>query len=450
MIPISARAAALAAAVSMGGMACSSDPPVAQAPNSRTIALVGANVIDGTGRPPIEQATLVITDGRVQAVGAASAVEVPAGATRVDVSGKTIVPGLINAHGHLNDGDDALPEREQILQQLRQYAQYGVTTVYALGGGDPEAIRVRDEQERGALDRARLYVASQSIRGAITADEARERVSRAADMGVDAIKIHMVGGLITTADGGQTRNEEDMTPEVYGALIDQAHQRGLRVAAHLYSTDDAWGLLKAGVDVFAHSVRDRDVDAAMIAEIKRRNVGYIPTLTRDLSVFEYEEVPAYLSDPFFLRGLPLYSKDVEQIKNPAVRDKIRKSGLAATIKEALVQANRNVKLLADAGVAIAMGTDSGTSLGRWQGYYEHTEMDMLVDAGLTPMQALVAATGGAARVMELDDRLGTLEPGKWADLIVLNADPLADIRHLRQIDSVWIGGNRLPNVRGTS
>lgn len=439
----------LAAALWLLLVPLSLEPSLAQAPAGSMLALTGARVIDGTGRAAMERATMVVNNGRVQAVGPSASVQIPAGATRVDVTGKTIVPGLINAHGHLNDGDETLPPRDRLIQQLRLYAQYGITTVYALGGGDADSIKVRDEQERGPLDRARLYVASPSTRGMITADEARRRVDRFADMKVDMIKIHITGGLQTTS-GQQNPETADMTPDVYGALIDHAHTRGLRVAAHLFYTDDAWGLLKAGVDIFAHSVRDKDVDAAMIAELKRRNVGYMPTLVRDLSVFEYETLPAYFTDPFFLRGIALYRPDVEEIRKPEVRAKIAKSKLTAEIKQALVQANRNLKLLSDAGVMIAMGTDSGTSLGRWQGFYEHVEMDMMAKAGLTPMQALVAATGGAARVMKLEQHLGTLQPGKWADFVVLNANPATDIRNLRQINSVWIAGRRLTDVPATN
>jgi len=104
-----------------------------------------------------------------------------------------------------------------------------------------------------------------------------------------------------------------------------------------------------------------------------------------------------------------------------------------------------LKILADAGIPIAMGTDTGSANdpGRWQGYFEHVEMEMMVEAGLTPMQVIVASTGGAARVLKLDRELGTLEPGKWADLLVLNANPLTSMRNTRQIESVWIAGRKL-------
>ena len=427
-----AHASIRLAAVSLGGLlvlaACAPPPSPAQAPTT-TVALTGARVIDGAGGVPLEQATLLISDGRIQAVGALDAVQIPDGAERIDLAGKTIMPGLINAHAHLNDGDATLPLYDQLLAQLRLYAEYGVTTIHTLGDDGLESVRVRDEQERGTLNRARLYVSGPNVVGE-SVEDARQDIDRVADMRVDIIKTRLNG------------DPNDMPPAVYQALIDQAHQRGLRVAAHLYYLDDAKGLLDAGVDVVAHSVRDQDVDAELISELNRRNVGYIPTLTRDLSVFAYETTPEFFSDEFFLLGADAYRADMEEIRDPALQERVRNSEEAQTIKTALEQAQRNLKLLSDGGVTIAMGTDSGTQLGRWQGYFEHVELELMVEGGLTPMQALVAATGDGARVMELDE-LGTLEPGKWADFVVLNANPLVDIKNTRQIDSVWVGGHQL-------
>jgi imidazolonepropionase-like amidohydrolase len=212
----------------------------------------------------------------------------------------------------------------------------------------------------------------------------------------------------------------------------------------MFFLKDARSLVDAGVDILAHSVRDQDIDAALINEMKRRNVGYIPTLTRELSVFVYESTPAFFSDPFFTRQA-YYRALVPRLTDPAAQARVRNSPNAQAIKKALVQANRNLKMLQDAGVTIAMGTDSGAGLGRWQGFFEHVELEMMVTAGLTPMQVLVAATGNAAKVTKLDADLGTLQPGKRADFIVLNANPLTDIRNTRQMDSVWIGGRRLGN-----
>jgi imidazolonepropionase-like amidohydrolase len=441
MVRVTTRAAGIligALAVLAGS---SHDSSLAQGPAGGTLALTGARVIDGTGRAPLEQATVLVTDGRIKEVGPAAAVKIPAGAVRVDVAGKTIVPGLINAHGHVDAArNSTVPVRDQLLEQLRMYAQYGVTTAFSLGSGptdDREGLKLRDEQEHGALDRARLYTAGLVIADK-TPEDARKSVDRNADLKVDLIKMRI---------DGEDSNPNKMKPEVYRAVIDQAHKRGLRAAVHMYYLKDAQGALEAGADILAHSVRDQDVTPAFIADLKRRNIGYIPTLTRDLSVFVYESTPSFFSEPYFLRGKALYGKQVAQLSDPAAQEKTRNSKEAQAIRQALQQANRNLKLLSDAGVAIAMGTDSGANLvGRWQGYFEHTEMEMMVKAGMTPMQTLVAATGGAARVMKLDERLGTLEPGKWADFLVLNGNPLTDIRNLRQIDVIWIAGRRLKNM----
>lgn len=399
-----------------------------QSPSS-TVILVGARLIDGTGAPPIVNAALVVTGGRVERVGPAAAVEIPSGAVRIDVAGRTIIPGLINAHGHLNHGDQSLPLSDQILQQLRLYPRFGVTSVCALGDDGMESVRVQRANVPGPLDRARLYAAGARV-GAETAEEARRIIAERQAQGVHFIKTGLNG------------NANDMTPDVYGALIDEAHRRKLGVAAHLLNLDDARALVTAGLDVIAHSIRDRDVDAALVAALTRRNVGYIPTLTRDLSVFQYTEAPDYLTDPFFLRGASLFAPQVERVTDPALHARTQVSPAARNARVALEQAMKNLKRLSDGGVAIAMGTDSGTGLGRWQGYFEHVEMELMVAAGMTPMQTLVAATGSAARVMRIDDELGSLQPGKRADFVVLTADPLVDIRNTRTIESVWIDGRR--------
>lgn len=402
------------------------------------VALVNARVIDGTGRPPLERATVLIGSGRIQAVGAPPEVGIPAGATSVDMSGKTIMPGLVNAHAHVNvDRGATLPVRDDLIRRLRTYAEYGVTAVVSLGSTETdeiEGLKLRDEQERAPLTRARLYTGGLNAVGA-TPDEARRSVNRLADLKVDIIKFHING------------NPNDMTPETWSAIIDESRKRRLRTAVHIFYVKDAQAAVDKGVDILAHSIRDRDVDPAFVAELARRDIGYIPTLTRDLSVFAYETTPAFFKDPFFLRGIPLYRAQVEQLSNPASQEKVRSDKQAQDIKPALRQASRNLKRLADGGVPIAMGTDSGAANnpGRWQGYFEHTELRMMVEAGLSPMQALVAATGGAARVMKLDSQLGTIERGKWADLLVLDANPLADIRNTERIHSVWIAGRRLTN-----
>jgi imidazolonepropionase-like amidohydrolase len=399
-----------------------------------TTALTGARLIDGSGRPAIEKATLVIGNGRVQQVGESASIRIPDGAMRIDLAGRTIIPGLINAHGHVAAVKDSpLALRDQLLTELQMYANYGVTTVYSLGDDGVETVRLRDEQMQGNLRRARIYPSGPNVT-AKTPEEGRQGVDQVVGMKVSIIKTRVDG-----PDNSPTR----MAPNVYGAIIDQAHKRGMRVAAHVYYAKDARGLLDAGADVLAHSIRDQDVDRAIVADMVKKNVGYIPTFTRDLSVYVYESTPTFFKDPFFLRGKSLYGQQMAQLSDPALQEKTRQSEDARTIKAAMVQGLKNLKVLSDAGVAIAMGTDTGANLmGRWQGYFEHVELELMVKAGLTPMQTLVAATGGAAKVMKLDE-LGTLERGKMADFVVLGANPLASISHTQKIESVWIGGQRV-------
>jgi len=409
----------------------------AQTSSGTATVLTGARLFDGTGNAPIEQSTLIIRNGRIETVGAVSDVTIPDDAIHIDLSGKTILPGLINAHGHLNEDRSERPIRTKLAEQLRLYADYGVTTVVVLGVFSDEelvvAASLNDEQEQIALDRARVYVAGDSLQNLATAEEARMRVNNYANAGANLVKIHITGG------------PNDMTPEVYGALIDQAHSRGLRVASHLYYLEDAHGLLDAGVDVIAHSVRDQAVDDSLIEKMLQQNVPYIPTLTRDLARFVYETRPAFLDDPFFLRRVSAYQGDIDLVTGDDYQATSRSPQRQAD-KGGLEQGSQNLKTVSDAGVVIAMGSDSGTNQGQWQGYFEHTELEMMVEAGMSTTQALVAATGGAARAMRLDQHLGVLQPGRWADLLILDANPIDDIRATRQIHSVWIAGNQLDNV----
>jgi imidazolonepropionase-like amidohydrolase len=408
-----------------------SEGSTAQAPQGAVAALTGVRIIDGTGRAPVEQGTILIANGRITAAGGSSSVQVPAGATRVDLAGKTVIPGMINAHAHVQNQTKSMPARDDLVRRLRMYANYGITTAVSLGQTTNEetveVLKLRDEQDRVGLDRARVYTSGPSIRGLKTVDEVRQTVDRYADQKVDRIKTHVT---------------PQMTPEQYAALIDEAHKRGLRANAHIFYLKEAEMVLERGVDVIAHSVRDVDVTPAFIAAMKKRNVGYIPTLTRDLSLIVYETTPAFFTDPFFLRGMSVFGEQVDLLSTPAYQQKMRENPQTKMIKQALAQGTRNLKLLSDAGVTIALGTDSGTDEGRWQGYFEQVELEMMAKAGMTPMQVIVAATGAAAQVSKLD-HVGTIAPGKAADLVVLDANPLQDILNTRKIHSVWIGGLRM-------
>ncbi len=402
--------------------------------DANVVAFVGARIIDGTGAEPMNDAVMIVRDGRIEAIGPDGSVDVPNNAERVDLAGRIVIPGLINAHGHVGDTrglETGHYSEENVLRQLALYARYGVTTVNSLGGDGPEGIRVRDAQNTPTLNRARLYAAGAVVTGD-TPDAARQMVEENAAMNVDFIKIRVDDNLGTASK---------MTPEIFSAVIEAAHDRGLRVASHLYYLEDAKALLRSGTDFVAHSVRDRDVDMELIELLTERDVCYSPTLTREISTFVYEDVPEFFEDPFFLKEAD--PADLEVLKQPERQQRVRESRSAQQYKRALEVALRNLKRLVDGGATIAFGTDTGPAA-RFQGYFEHLELALMADAGLSPMQILVSATGDAARCLGLDD-VGTLERGKWADFIVLTEDPLADILNSRSIESVWIAGNRVPD-----
>jgi len=217
-------------------------------------------------------------------------------------------------------------------------------------------------------------------------------------------------------------------------VIDQAHKKGLLVAVHLYYLEDAKSVLDAGADFIAHSVRDVAVDDAFAAMLKRRDVCYCPTLMREVSTYVYESTPAWFSDPLFLKHTD--AQTVETLKQPARQEQMRTSKSAQRYKAQLPVASGNLKKLSDAGVTIAMGTDTGPPA-RFQGYFELMELELMAKAGLTPQKVLASATRDAARCMKLDGEIGTLEANKWADFVVLDADPLflkhADAKTLEQL-----------------
>lgn len=398
---------------------------------AQTTAFTGARVIDGTDRASVDNATILVRDGRIVAVGAANGVTIPDGARRVPLAGKTVIPGLVNAHGHVGNTvgmEQGHYSAANVSRDLSTYAAYGVTTVFSLGDDQAAGIAARDAQRTPSLDRARLFVAGPVLAPKSPAD-AVKLVDEDAAMKVDIVKIRVDDNLGTTPK---------MAPEIYKAVIAEAHKKGLRVAVHLFYLQDAKAVLDAGADFIAHSVRDTMVDDEFVAMMKRRNVCYCPTLMREVSTFVYESTPSWFSDPLFVKHADMAA--VDALKQPARQQAMAASTAARRYKAGLEVANRNLKKLSDSGVPIAMGTDTGPPA-RFQGYFELMELEMMAKAGLTPRQVLASATRDAARCMKLDAELGTLEPNKWADFVVLDADPLADISNVRKISAVYVAGN---------
>src|SRR5262249_45528562 len=193
--------------------------------------------------------------------------------------------------------------------------------------------------------------------------------------------------------------------ELYRAIIDEAHKRGLRVRAHMFYLEDAKRLVAAGLDGLAHSVRDKEVDDELINLIKEKKTFAVATLVREESTFIYATPPAFLDDPFFNRWID--PEIIGQLKDPAYGARIQPDPDFSKFPGQLAMAKKTLKTLWDAGVHIAFGSDPGPPA-RFQGFFEHRELELMVEAGLTPAQALQTATSNAAAALRISDNFGAL------------------------------------------
>jgi imidazolonepropionase-like amidohydrolase len=406
-------------------------------------------LIDGTGRAPVANSGMIIDDGRIRWIGPAAQLKAPAKAEVIDLSGKFVMPGIINLHGHVGntiglEQNAKFFTRENIERNLRAYASYGVTTVLSLGTDQDLIFQIRREQRAARPSETRVFTAGEGFmlkggygglagvtKGVSSAAEVEPAIAALAAKHVDIVKIWLDDHL------GATKK---MPYDIAKEIIDQSHAHHLPVVAHIFYLEDAQKLVDFGINGLAHSVRDRPVDRALIESMKRHGTWQMAaTLTREASMFVYGDTPPFANDPFFTRSV---SADVlRTLKSPQYQQSIRSDPAYGRYGGFFETAKKNLKALADAGVKYGFGTDTGPP-GRFPGYFEQWEMELMVKAGLTPMQVITAATGNSAQFLGAKD-LGTLEPSKWADLLVLDGNPVADIRNTRKIAAVYIAGNRI-------
>ena len=394
--------------------------------SAQIIVLTRATVIDGTGAGPQKDVTIVMENGRIRDIGPSPKIPTPAGATVVDLTGKFIVPGIINAHGHV--GAKTEP-------QLRQYALYGVTTATSMQTDPDEVVQVREAQKRGELRGARVSTVKYRFAPdpeVVTPEQARAKVDQTVAAGADYIKVWVDGGFGTRAK---------LTPEFCAAVLEQARKHGKLTFGHAYELSDAKMLVERGLNVLGHNVRDREVDSDFIAMLKQRNVTLIPTLIRDEFLFAYGDAPAWIDDPFFQKFVPPERLAVLKTK---IRDEQAKHPQRALIKAGFEMNKINLKRLSDGGVRIAFGTDSGGAADRFfiQGYSEHREMELMVQSGMTPMQVIQSFSKNASDALGIDKEFGTLAKGKVADLLVLEKNPLDNITNMRSIQTIYLGGKK--------
>jgi len=406
-------------------------------------------LIDGSGRPPLAGAAMIIDAGRIVWVGPAAQLQAPSGAETVDLAGKYVMHGIINLHGHLGNTvgltqDARFFTRENVEKNLETYASYGVTAMLSMGTDQDLIFEIRDKQRAGRPSTTRVFTAGQGFifkggyggiagvnQGVSSVAEVAPAVAVQARKKVDIIKLWMDDEL---------GRFPKMPYPIAKAIIDGAHRHHLRVTAHIFYLQDAKQLADYGVDGLAHSVRDKPVGQALAESMKKHGTWQMAaTLSREASMFVYARPAPFLGDPFFTRGVS--PAVIETLGSPAYGESVSSGPHFKEYAAFLETAKRNLKTLADAGVKYGFGTDTGPP-GRFPGYFEHWEMELMVEAGLTPTEVLTAATRNAAEFLGAKD-LGTLERSKWADLIVLERNPLDDIRNTRTIDAVYIAGNRV-------
>jgi imidazolonepropionase-like amidohydrolase len=406
------------------------------------ILFEGARLISvDNDSPALEDSAFVVENNQFTAVGKKGQIQPPAGAAHVDLSGKTVMPALIDAHTHLGwtivkngrIGADTY-SKENLIDHLHRLAYYGVAATQSMGIDPGEAAY--QVQAEPVPDAALFFTAGRGMGrpkagpgreywqpiayGIDTEEDGRKAVQELAAKKITWVKI-----WVDDRNGAVPK----LTPPLYRAIIDEAHKHGLRVVAHIYYLDDAKELLRSGIDGFAHLVRDKDVDDEFVRLMKEHpNVFVLPNLP---------DIGTAMRDPEWVKFV---GETVPAGEIKKMQDALDKRS-PADVKKAddffALQA-RNLKKLYDAGVKIGFGTDSSTTVG-WN---DHEELTDMVAAGLTPAQVLVAATKTSAEILKLEG-MGAFAVGKSADFVILDANPLENIGNTRRISKVYLRGKEM-------
>ncbi len=418
--------------------------------SNETLLLENVRLIDGNGRNPIENTKVLIKDGKIVQIGNNISDKEAKG---IDLKGKTIIPALISAHSHVGTlkGTTTKPENyteENILSQLKKYQDYGVLNVMSMGTDRPFLFEsgLRDRSAKGEIDGARIHSAGYGFgapNGAPPLDFAMDKVYRPTSVKeipaeLDSLKKINAELVKIWVDDFNGKFKAKVSPEIYKAIISEAHKRNMRVAAHVYYLSDLKKLLAGGIDVIGHSIRNEVIDDSTLAQMKAKGVVYIPTLSLDEYAFVYAKKPEWINDEFFKKSLEpgVY----EMITSEKYQNDLKNAPNFKLNMKAFEVAKQNLKKVYDKGILVAMGTDSGAMPLRAQGFSEHLELQLMAEAGLTPLQALTVATKNSAKTLKIDQDFGTIEAGKTADFIIVDGNPAKNIQDTRKIVSVYKAG----------
>jgi len=409
------------------------------------VVFEGARLITGDGSALIEDAAFIVENSRITAVGRRGEMTAPAGAAHVDLSGKTVMPAIVDAHGHPGFLDAVTGElskanftRENYIDHLERYAYHGIAATISTGTDMGElAYQLRAEVIPNAalirtVGRGLAYPGSgptdpsrNDVPYVVTSvAQARKAVQDLAPHKPDFVKI-----WVDSRNGRQQK----LTPEMFTAAADEAHKQGLPAIAHVFDLADAKLLVLAGVEGFLHSTRDQEVDEEFIRLAKEHEIWITPNLggINRPSLIRENGTPAWFDEPLVRETIaPALIR-----ARARMYEKRRREGAPPR----LVFDAINTRKLRAAGVRQVLGSDAAGDGNRWLGLHTLLEFDNMVAAGFTPMEMIVAATRDSAKVLRLD-QLGTVAPGKSADFIVLDANPLDNIANVRKISTVYLRG----------
>jgi imidazolonepropionase-like amidohydrolase len=430
--------------------ACSS--PAAnqrQAAGAGVTVFEGARLITGDGSAPIERATFIVDNNTVAGVGTSGELPVPGGATHIDLTGKTVMPAMVDIHSHLgflkqSDGSmsKANFNRENILDHLNRYAYHGFAAVVSSGTDMGELpYQLREEVHPDAalfrtVGRGLAWPGSGPFDPArndvpypvTTEVEARAAVRDLAPHHPDFVKI-----WVDDRNGRQKK----LTPALFTAAADEALKQNLRPIAHVFDLDDAKGLVRAGVVGFMHMVRDADIDDELIALLKQHaGVFFGPNIgitSRGLDAGR----PEWLDAPLLHETIP--PSQIQKLEQSFTN---RAPDVLARTRADWERAKRNIAKLRANGVRLALGSDSAGDPSRTLGWHAIWEVESLATAGIPPLDVITMSTKTAAEILRLD-RLGTITKGKSADFIVLDANPLDNMSNIRRISAVYLRGRAI-------
>ncbi len=408
----------------------------------------GGRVVPGDGSPAIEEANFIVTDGKFSAIGKKGELTPPKGSARIELTGRTVTPVFINlqAQPGMNSGAQYGPKnytRDSVIADLRRYEYYGVLAVLTAGTDSGDLpFGIRDDQRQGKQKGAQLFTAGRGIaaRGGgppglgettiqvSSALDAKRAVADLADKKIDAVKLWM--------DDGNGKGAK-LKPDVFTAAIEEAHKHDLKVVAEVFDLSDAKDLVKAGVDGFVTSIRDRDVDDALVSAMKSKNVFLAPALTAAEAKFVYADKPNWLGEQTMREAYPPQLS--AYLADQVTMNKVRRNPEIGALRQQYATALKNLKKLSDGGVTIALGTNSGAA-DTYPGYFELREMIAMADAGMQPMDVIKAATSAPAAVLGLKG-LGTIAVGKTANFLAMPNNPLEKMSNIKDVGSLYINGS---------